>query len=50
MFFIRSVKYLIILDENTEMHHSLSHRDGDGASVWTDILNSRIGSIGYLRL
>ena len=36
------VQYLVILDEDTEVHHRLAHRNGDVPSVWTEVLNGRI--------
>lgn len=42
------VQYLVILDKDTELHHSLSYRDGDVPSVWTEILNGRVGTLRNL--
>lgn len=40
--------YLIIQDEDTEVHHSLSYRNGDVTSLWTEVLNGRVGTFRYL--
>ncbi len=39
-----SVQYLVILDEDTEVHYSLSYRNSDVPSVWTEVLNGRVGT------
>lgn len=38
----KPVQYLIIQDDDSELHHSLSFRDGDVSSVWTEILNDLV--------
>lgn len=42
---IQYIFNLVILDENVEVHHSLSNRNGDVASLWTQILNGRVWTI-----
>lgn len=36
------VQYLVVLDEDTEVCYSLSYRNGDVPSVWTEVLNGRV--------
>lgn len=43
-----TVQHLIILNDDPEVHNSLSYRDGDVPSIWTEILNSRVGTIRNL--
>lgn len=38
------VQYLVILDEDTKIYNRLSHRNGDVPSVWTEVLNGRVGT------
>lgn len=39
------VQYLVIPDDDTEVHYSLSYRNSDVSSVWTEVLNGRVRSI-----
>lgn len=36
------LQYLVILDEDTEVCYSLSYRNGDVPSVWTEVFNGRV--------
>lgn len=36
------LQYLVILDEDTEVCYSLSYRNGDVSSVWTEVFNGRV--------
>lgn len=39
------IQYLVIFDEDTKVYNSLSHRNGDVPSVWTEVLDGRVGTL-----
>lgn len=39
---VKLLQYLVVQDEDTEVCYSLSYRNGDVPSVWTEVLNGRV--------